>query len=45
MNTTILQLRFQAPISARPLVWQGLMKSQRFLTVLFETSKSITRKE
>ena len=45
MNTTILQLRFQASIPARPLVWQVWMKSQRFLTVLFETSKSISRKE
>ena len=45
LNITILQRRFHAFILARPLVSQGLMESQRVLTVLFETSKPISRKE
>ena len=45
LNITILQRRFQAFIPARPLVCQGLLESSRVLTVLFETSKRISRKE
>ena len=45
LNNPIIQRRFQAFILARPLVSQGLMESQRVLTVLFETSKPISRKE
>ena len=44
-NITILQRRSQALIPARPLVCQGLLESPRVLTVLFETSKRISRKE
>ena len=45
LNITILQRRSQALIPARPLVCQGLLESPRVLTVLFETSKRISRKE
>ena len=36
---------FLSPFPARPLVCQGLMESPRVLTVLFDTSKRISRKE
>ena len=45
LNITILKRRFQALFPARPLLCQGSMETPRDLTVLFETSKRISRKE
>ena len=38
-------MSFSSTFHARPLVCQGLLESPRVLTVLFETSKRISRKE